>query len=168
MLYHPTAVNPQGLRAMANPNLGFLSKALVSTSPETVSTDLGMTSCCRRAPSFPWLLSFAFTTVRLSIAYDPPTVKVFSLVENFLVISPTAALFLNWSKWCTYDAFILSPLSPLRERERERERERLSTIMNKFLKFNIIKITVNQKSCLCVRVLNLTRLLKQMILVLPH
>jgi len=59
--------------------------------------------------------SFAFTTVSWSTAYDPPTVKVFSLVENLLVISPTAALFLNWSRWCTYDAFILSPLSPLRE-----------------------------------------------------
>jgi hypothetical protein len=89
------AENHQGLRAIANPNLGFLSKALVSSSPEIVSTDFGMTSCCRRAPSLPWLLSFAFTTVSWSTAYDPPTVKVFSLVENLLVISPTAALFLN-------------------------------------------------------------------------
>lgn len=64
MSSHSTAEDHQGLRAIANPNLGFLSKALVSISPEIVSNDFGMTSCCRSAASLPWLLSFAFTTVR--------------------------------------------------------------------------------------------------------
>lgn len=105
--------NYHGLRIMANPNLGCFSKALVSNSPEMVTTDFGMTSCCSRAPSLPWLFSLAFTDVRWSIAYKPPTVKVFSLTENLLVISATAALLFNWSRWWKYDAFIESPLSPL-------------------------------------------------------
>ena len=91
----------QGLRARDNPNLGVFSKALVSNSLETVKIDFGMSSCCKTVPSFPWLLSFSLTTVRLSSAYDPPTVNVFSFVENFLAISPVAELFISWSKWCT-------------------------------------------------------------------
>ena len=91
----------QGLRASAKPNLGVLSRALVSNSPEMVRTDLGLTSCCRRAPSFPELLSRDFTVVWESTAYAPPTVKVFSLVENLLVISATAALFCFSSRWYT-------------------------------------------------------------------
>lgn len=90
--------NNYGLRATDKPNLGTLSNAFVSISPEIVNKDFGIISCCRSAPSFPLLFSFPFTTVRWSTAYDPPTVKVFSFVENFRVISPTAALLLNWSK----------------------------------------------------------------------
>lgn len=102
-----------GLRATPNPNLGFLSRALVSISPEIVNTDFGMISCCKRAPRCPWLLSLALTCVRGSTAKDPPTVRMFSFVENFLVTSATAALFFNRSRWWTYDALMLSPLSPL-------------------------------------------------------
>ena len=73
-----------------------------------------MISCCKRAPRCPWLLSLAFTCVRGSTAKDPPTVRMFSFVENFLVISATAALFFNRSRWWTYEALMLSPLSPLK------------------------------------------------------
>ena len=85
----------QGLRARDSPNLVVFSKALVSNSLETVKIDFGMSSCCKTVPSFPWLLSFSLTTVRLSRLYDPPTVIVFSFVENFLAISPVAELFIS-------------------------------------------------------------------------
>lgn len=94
---HTAARCFQGLRARDTPNLGVLSKALVSNSLDIVTSDLRMTSCCNTAPSEPWLLSFSLTRVRLSMAYEPPTVNVFSFVENFLLISPTAALFFNSS-----------------------------------------------------------------------
>lgn len=85
----------QGFRARDRPNFGVLSNALVSNSLEIVSSDFGMTSCCTRANNFPWLLSFAFSSVRLSTVYTPPTVNVFSFVENLRLISPTTALFFN-------------------------------------------------------------------------
>lgn len=103
----------QGLRARARPNLGALSKALVSNSPEMVTTDFGFSSCCKRAPSLPVLLSLALTVVRGSSSYCPPTVTVFSLVVNLLRISTTAELFCVSSKWCTYEARRVPPLSVL-------------------------------------------------------
>ena len=81
----------QGLRDSANPNLGVFCKALVSKAPEIVRNDLGMSSCCTRAPRLPWLLSFAFSSVCGSTTYEHPTVNVFSLVENLRLISPTTA-----------------------------------------------------------------------------
>lgn len=108
--------NGQGLRARAKPNLGVLSKALVSNSPDIVRMDFGFSSCWRRAPSLPELLSLAFTVVWGSSACCPPTVIVFSLVENLLTISATTELFCISSKWYTYEALRVSPLSALMTR----------------------------------------------------
>lgn len=105
----------QGFRESANPNLGFFSKVLVSKAPEIVRKDLGISSCCKRAPRCPWLLSFAFTTVWGSTTYEHPTVKVFSFGENLLLTSPTTAPPFSWLNWCKYDTLRESPLSALQK-----------------------------------------------------
>uniref|UniRef100_A0A7C9DL21 Uncharacterized protein n=1 Tax=Opuntia streptacantha TaxID=393608 RepID=A0A7C9DL21_OPUST len=89
-----------GLRANANPTFADFSMALVSTSAEIVTSDLGRHSCWIRALALPKLLMRAFKLVNGSIACWAPRVMVFSLVEKLCVTSaPTAELLSELTLW---------------------------------------------------------------------
>lgn len=92
--------NIQGLRTRERPTLELLSMALVSTSPEMVTRDLGRHSCCTRALALPKLFTRAFTVVRGSSACWVPKVSVFSLLEKLWVSSaPTAVVVSGLTRW---------------------------------------------------------------------
>jgi hypothetical protein len=66
--------------------------ALVSTSMEMVTKDLGLHLCWISALAMPQLLNRAFTVVRRSRACCVPKVMVLPLVEKLWLSSPPTAV----------------------------------------------------------------------------